>query len=216
MSIAPAAQATATIDAEQFCGRTPEVRDAILRETPGATATCIDADPDAVPPAAARYETSLTAIALASVERLDLALPLGQLPTIKVFRPGDFDGLIGLRSLILVGQVFIARTGPKGSGIPLDVLGRLETLILANSNLMRLESADYFAGLSNLRTLVIPRNNMVYELPGNPNRPEGTWTGRGINPEVWRNLANLRKLEIGSNRILTLPTGFFGHLANLE
>ena len=37
-----------------------------------------------------------------------------------------------------------------------------------------------------------------------------------INPEVWRELPNLRKLKIGSNRILTLPQGFFRHLTRLE
>ena len=57
---------------------------------------------------------------------------------------------------------------------------------------------------------------MTYELPGNPNRPEGTVIGTLINSEAWKQLPNLRRLSIGSNRILTLPPGFFRHLTNLE
>ena len=48
-----------TIDAEQFCGRTPKIRAAILEAVPGATATCTEADATASPPVAGSYTTTL-------------------------------------------------------------------------------------------------------------------------------------------------------------
>ena len=107
------------------------------------------------------------------------------------------------------------RLGLAAVGIPADVLRRLGRLVYANCDVSRFESVDFFKGLSNLRELVIVLNNLTHELPGNPNRPEGTLISQ-IDPAVWRHLPNLRKLKIGSNRILTLPRGFFRHLTKLE
>ena len=123
----------------------------------------------------------------------------------RAFADGDFDDLTRLVELQFAEQVFIADTGLAGAGVPTAVLGKLEILWIVNSYLSRIEDADYFEGLTNLRELAITTNNMIYELPGNSHRPEGTGSGRGINPEAWRPLANLRRLKIGSNRILTLP-----------
>ena len=60
-------------------------------------------------------------------------------------------------------------------------------------------------GLAQLFSFNAPRRN----------RPEGTRISQ-IDPAVWRHLPNLRKLKIGSNRILTLPRGFFRHLTRRE
>ena len=213
--LATTARAT-TVDAEQLCRRTPEVKAAVLEAIPGATAVCIDADPDADPPIEATYETNVTASQLAGIAKLDLTSRFPETPWIVEFQPGDFKGLTGLDTIIMVEQPSVAREGLADAGVPLSVLAGLQTLYFSNSNLNRIESPDFFRGLTNLRKLVVTTNNMTYELPGNPNRPEGTAVGPLINPEAWRHLPNLRKLSIGSNRILTLPAGFFGHLANLE
>ena len=208
--------AQATIDSRQFCARTSEVRAAILEAVQGVTAVCIEADPNADPPIEAQYETNLTASQLAGITRLDLTLQWPEVSFIQEFKPGDFDGLTGLQRLDLVEQVLLTRDGLAQAGVPLDVLGRLEKLIYSNCNLYYIQSADFFRGLSNLRELNLTTNNMTYELPGNPNRPEGTVIGTLINSEAWKQLPNLRRLSIGSNRILTLPPGFFRHLTNLE
>ena len=206
-----------TIDARQFCGRTSAVRRAILAAVQGATATCIEADPNAVPPIDASYETNITESQLARISSLNLSEPSVEvLSSIREFKPGDFDGLTGLRVMNLSESLSsTAKNGLAQMGVPLSVLGRLEKLYVVNNDLIRFESSDFFRGLSNLRELDITINNLVYELPGNPNRPEGTCVGQ-IDPEVWKPLANLRKLKIGSNRILTLSQGFFSHLTKLE
>ena len=209
---ADAAPSPATIDAQQLCQRTEHVRIAILQAIPGAVATCTDADP----PVPANYETNVTAQQLAGITELDLMARYPEIPLIREFKDGDFQGLTGLTAIYLVVQPQITKDGLAAAGIPISVLARLETLIFVNSDISAIESADYFRGMSNLRTLSVTTNNMTYELPGNPNRPEGTKVGRLINPEAWKHLPNLRKLTIGSNRILTLPPEFFKHLSKLE
>ena len=213
---ADAAPSPATIDAQQLCQRTEHVRIAILQAIPGADATCTDADPDADPPVPANYETNVTAQQLAGITELDLMARYPEIPLIREFKDGDFQGLTGLTAIYLVKQPQITEDGLAAAGIPISVLARLETLIFVNSDISAIESADYFRGMSNLRALSVTTNNMTYELPGNPNRPEGTKVGRLINPEAWKHLPNLRKLAIGSNRILTLPPEFFKHLSKLE
>ena len=213
---ADAAPSPATIDAQQLCQRTEHVRIAILQAIPGADATCTDADPHADPPVPANYETNVTAQQLAGITELDLMARYPEIPLIREFKDGDFQGLTGLTAIYLVKQPQITEDGLAAAGIPISVLARLETLIFVNSDISAIESADYFRGMSNLRTLSVTTNNMTYELPGNPNRPEGTKVGRLINPEAWKHLPNLRKLAIGSNRILTLPPEFFKHLSKLE
>ena len=209
---ADAATSPATIDAQQLCQRTEHVRIAILQAIPGADATCTDADP----PMPANYETNATAQQLAGITELNLITRYPEIPLIREFKDGDFQGLTGLTAIYLVEQPQITKDGLAAAGIPISVLARLETLIFVNSDISAIESADYFRGMSNLRTLSVTTNNMTYELPGNPNRPEGTKVGRLINPEAWKHLPNLRKLAIGSNRILTLPPEFFKHLSKLE
>ena len=211
-----AAPSPATIDAEQLCRRTPEVKAAILEGIPGASATCVDADPDSDPPAPANYETNVTPQQLAGIAELDLRSRFPTVPFIREFKSGDFQGLTGITTLIIVEQPFLSKNGLADAGVPASILAGLDTLYFSNSDLIAIRSADFFKGLSNLRELDVTINNMTYELPGNPNRPEGTAVGRLINREAWQHLPNLRKLSIGSNRILTLPPGFFEHLDRLE
>ena len=216
--IAAQAHGQTTIDAEQFCSRTERVQSAILDAVRGATATCTEADANASPPVEATYQTTLTASQLARITKLDLSLSWEDegLGLIRQFKTGDFDGLTAVRTLDVTEQIRLARGGLASKGVPLTVLGKLEKLTYQHCDLSKIESADFFDGLSNLRELVLVANNMIYELPGNTNRPEGTTIGQLINPEAWRKTPNLRKLYIGSNRILTLPRGFFRHLTKLE
>ena len=215
---AEAAEVQSTIDARQLCERTPRVRDAIVEAIPGATVTCVDAQPDAMPPVTAHYETNIAPSQLAGIRYLDLIRRRPEPHLIlDDFRPGDFDGLSGVRELRLLEAFLPSRhLGLAAAGIPADVLGRLELLVFANCDVSRIESVDFFEGLTNLRELLLLYNNLTHELPGNPNRPEPGTTIAQIDPAVWRHLPNLRKLQIGSNRILTLPRGFFEHLTKLE
>ena len=216
--MATTAEAQSTIDAEQFCGRTAKIQAVVLAAVRGATATCTEADTTASPPRAAVYETNLEPSQLAGITKLDLRISSDgeNWEYIRTFQPGDFNGLTGVLTLDLTNQSLLRRSGLAAEGVPLSVLRKLDFLIYQDANLFKIESADFFRGMTNLRELWLGTNNMVYELPGNTNRPEGTAIGQLINQDAWRHLPNLKKLWIGSNRILTLPRGFFRHLTRLE
>ena len=207
-----------TIDAEQLCGRTPKIRAAIIEAVPGATATCTEADPTQRPPAAAVYTTTVSATELAGITELDLGISADDYDWeyIREFRTGDFNGLSGVTELDMTNQSRFDRGGPWVAGAPETFLRQLKKFVHQDANRWKIENADHFRGMTNLEILWLGTNNMVYELPGNQNRPQGTATGRRINPEAWRPLGKLKYLWIGSNRILTLPRGFFRHLVSLE
>ena len=61
--ISPLQAYSATIDAEQFCGRSASVRGTILDAVSGSSATC--------DPATETYETNLTSTQLAGIQTLD-------------------------------------------------------------------------------------------------------------------------------------------------
>ena len=194
------------------------MRSTILESVAGATATCTEADPTSSPPVAASYSTNLTARQLAGITKLVMWISADDYDWeyIEKFKSGDFDGLTGVEELDLTNQSSLSYNGLHADGVPLSFLGRLKKLVLQDSDIWKIENQDYFRGLSNLEILWIGANNMVYELPGKTDRPEGTAVGRRINPEAWKHLPNLRYLWIGSNRILTLPRGFFQYLSRLE
>ena len=214
------AEAQSAIDARQFCERTELVRVAILEEAPTATANC-EGEPDG-------HHTTLTPADLAGVTVLDLnkrTAPRSDLAMVYApFAQGDLEGLTGVRAVYCEGCSFGGgnnagnQSGARAlRGAPDWFVGQIEYLALGSRDLNRIEEVDFFRGLTNLRELSLQRNNMVYEPPpGNPDRPENTAIGENIDPEIWKHLPSLRKLQIGSNRILTLPRGFFRHLSNLE
>ena len=221
LALTPPLEATAaTIDARQFCERSLIVRLAILDQVLGASATCEPGDPEVPSPDPARYETTLTSAQLASIRTLDLysVQIAGAQRLSSHLRTGDLDGLTGVRILscdiVCLSPILVP--GQRRLGVPIWFRSQLEELYIANIYLIRIPDADFFEGFTNLRVLDLERNNLVYELLGNPDRPQNTAVGPLINPEVWRELPNLRKLKIGSNRILTLPQGFFRHLTRLE
>ena len=204
------AQST-TIDAEQFCNRSVLIKWTILNEISGSDASC---DPDN-----GIYETNITSSQLASIQELDLRSRDidGEFYSYDLIKTDDFDGLTGVRLIECNECLFKRRYEHALPGAPSWLLAQLQELYLQNYDLSEIMEVDFFKGLSNLRTLDLRTNNMTYEIPpGNPNRREGTKMGRLINPEVWKHLPNLHTLYIGSNRILTLPRGFFRHLRNLE
>ena len=209
--IAIRSHAQSTIDAEQFCNRSVLIRWTILDQISGSSANC---DPDN-----GIYETNITDLQLASIQKLDLRSRV--VDGIDYYfsdsiKSGDFDGLTGVRIIDCNGCLFSDRTHAL-PGAPSEFLRQLEELYIPDRDLSEIMEVDFFKGLSNLRKLNVERNNMTYEIPpGNPNRPENTKLGRYINPEIWKHLPNLRELDIGSNRILTLPPRFFCHLKKLE
>ena len=162
--------------------------------------------------------TVLTASQLAAITKLNLALSADDYDWeyIRRFRTGAFNGLTGVTELDMTQQSSFDRGGPWVAGAPETFLRQLKKFVHQDGNRWKIENADHFRGMTNLEILWLGINNMVYELPGNQNRPEETATGRRINPEAWRPLGKLKYLWIGSNRILTLPRGFFRHLVSLE
>ncbi len=204
--------AQTTIDAEQFCNRSLMVRLAVLEQVSRSSATC---DPETE-----TYETNLTSSQLSGIQKLDLRGGLeidGEHHYYTLIKPGDFDGLTGVKTIWCEECFFEDKLLQVLPDAPSWFLAQLETLGIQNIDLLELMPEDFFKGLSNLRALSVERNNMTYEVPpGNPNRPQNTRLGEYINPEVWKHLPNLRELDIGSNRILTLPRGFFRHLKKLE
>ena len=169
-------EAQSTIDAEQFCGRTAKIQAVVLAAVRGATATCTDADPTTSPPTAPVYETNLKSSQLAGITNLNLWISAEDedWEYIRTFRSGDFNGLTGVRTLNLTNQSLLDRSGLAAQGVPLNVLRKLDFLIYQDADLFKIESANFFQGMTNLRELWLGTNNMVYELPGNTNRPEGT------------------------------------------
>ncbi len=184
----------ATIDAEQFCRRTPTVRDAILDEVPGASATCTET----------RSETTLTDKQLSRIHGLDFTHHINSYRFFREFRTGDFNGLDGLRELIIV-HASLRIDGLAHVGVPCATLRGLRRLFYANSIVSHITSPRFFDCLDNLEELNLQRNNIRYE-PGVEDLRVG----------VFCPLRNLRKLSIGSNRMRTLPRGVFACLSRLE
>ena len=180
--------------------RTGVVRNAILAEVAGATATCTEADPDATPPVDAVYLTNLTAEQLADIQALDF-----RNTNFSGFADGHLGGLTGLKKLNLGHTGFISPL--HNAGVPSNILGQLEELYLANNDLVRVRpiTSEFFKELPNLRILNLQYNNIKYDR-----------SVKAVSAGAFKNLTNLRVLKIGSNRMLTLPKGMFEGLSKLE
>ena len=182
---------------QEVCGRTPQVRDEIVRVTSAGTCDVV------------------TSQDLAGISTWDLA---GS--EIEALREGDFAGLSNLHSLdlghwsagpltALPEAVFADLSSLKS----LDLYGRdLTTLpprIFAGlSNLQSLDLAAnelttlpprIFARLSNLQTLDLAANELT-------TLPEAVFTG----------LSSLESLDLGSNELTMLPPGVFVDLSSLQ
>ena len=117
-----------------ICGRTKEVRDALVRLI--GSADC-------------------SQVTVADLGGLTGTLSL-QKAGIDTLKPGDFAGLGTLETLDLNGNVLVALLEGVFNG-----LGALKTLSLADNVLMKELPASVFAGLSELETLRLSRNGLT-------------------------------------------------------
>ena len=214
-----AAAARVAANGHGVCGRTPQVRDALVVATNSDSCAAVTADD------------------LARVNLLDL-VPRAETDTpIAALRVGDFDGLSGLQYLLL--SLNSLRTLPSQvfAGAP-----GLVVLDLGDNALTNLP-AGAFAGLRNLETLALPGNrlanlsgsvlgdtprllsldmsaNGIAELPSGllrnvPNLEQLVL--RANNLEAWpsdaiRDLDRLQEVDMLTNKLSQLPRGAFdGH-----
>ena len=181
--------AAATLPAQaattNICDRTPQVRDAILKEA--STDDCAAVDLTGV------YKLLVNNKALTSLEAEDfdgltkvrgLVLNDNQLTTLP---EGLFDGLSSLRTLELRHNQLT--TLPEDL---FDGLSSLAELFLGNNQLTTLPEG-LFDGLGNLLLLVL-NNNQLTTLP------EG----------LFDDLVNLRNLYLENNQLTTLPNFVHG------
>lgn len=174
------------------CGRTPQVRDAILAAT--GKQDC----------------ASIAAADLASVFTLDLSgsADPSSPPPIRALQAGDFQGLSQLGMLLLRGNQLAALPPGIFAG-----LLHLNTLDLAENQLASLDPAT-FAGLPQLWTLTLAGNQLAA-------LPAGVFDGTpallsldvGYNrltewpAAALRNARSLQTLWLAENRLTELPAG---------
>lgn len=187
--------------AEGVCGRTPQVRDALVvaADRPNCAA--------------------VTAEDLASIFWLNL---IGSddptaTPKITALRSGDFRGLTSLGGLLLRNNQLAA--------LPVDLfagLSRLSTLDLAENQLAAL-SPGVFAGLSELRTLSLAANqleSLVAETFAGLLRLSSLDLAfnqiRAVPDGLFADLSALQSLQLSGNRLEDLPAGAFEGAALLS
>ena len=188
-----AAQAGPATPTSGVCGRTEQVRDAIMIQT--AVSDCAD----------------VTTAQLADVGELQVFSK-----DIKSLQPGDFSGMAALGTLelddnelgSLPDNVFSGLTALETlrlddnelNSLPAGVfsdLTKLETLELDDNDLSSLP-AGVFSGLTKLATLYL-NGNELGSLPDN----------------VFSGLAALETLELNDNNLSSLPAGVFSGLTAL-
>ena len=180
------------IRAAGFCGRTPQVRDAIVAQIPGVSdcAAVTDTHLGAI---TGTLDLGISALAAGDFDGLtaleSLRLQNNQLTTLPA---GVFDGLTALESLRLQNNQLT--TLPAGV---FDGLTALESLRLQNNQLTTLP-AGVFDGLTSLTGLDLNDNDLT-------TLPAGVFDG----------LTALTQLLLGNNSLTTLPAGVFDGLTSL-
>ncbi|MDE2887997.1 MAG: leucine-rich repeat domain-containing protein [Gemmatimonadota bacterium] len=200
------------------CGRTPQVRDAIVGEVAGVS-SC----------------GNVTESHLAAIDNLDL-----NDREITTLREGDFDGMSGLLELHLMKN--------RLSGLPAGVFSGLSelTLIDLRSNRLVAIPEGVFSGLAALALLTMSDNHLtalpegvfsglseLTELYLRDNQlttlPEGIFSGLAALTElhlynnqltalpesVFNGLSELRSLDLHGNELTVLPEGLFSGLSSL-
>ena len=183
-----------------ICGRTPQVRDAILGKLPGVSdcAAVTDADLNGI------------------TGRLDLNVQeTGEEMT--ALQPGDFAGLTNLQTLYL--------TDNSLETLPEDIfegLAALTTLQLENNGLKELPE-DIFDGLGSLTGLRM-QNNQLSTLPEDVLDGLTSLTGLFLTqnelselPEdVFEGLTGLKTLYLDGNELSELPEEVFDGLTEMD
>ena len=204
------------------CERTPQVRDAIIREA--GVGSCGDVD----------------AKALKGILRLNLSCPHPPCPAVLSLKAGDFDGLKTLDELDLFRRGLTA--------LPAGVFDRLDSLRLLWLGANRLKvQARAFDELASLETISLRWNrltalpvgvfdglNSLLHIDIHGNRltalPAGIFDGlhslqslwlqdnrlKALPAEIFDGLASLEELYMNNNRLTVLPAGIFDGLASLQ
>ena len=179
-----------------ICGRTPQVRDALVALIPDVS-NCADVTAThlaAITGTLSITRSGITALAARDFDGLTgvtgLAVSFNALTSLP---DGVFDELTSLRQLYLQGNQL--STLPDGV---FDELTSLTDLVLASNDLTTLRD-DVFDGLTSLSELSISYNDLT-TLPD----------------DVFDGLTSLSKLSISYNDLATLPADVFDGLTALE
>ena len=185
---------TATL-VEGICGRTPEVRDAIVAAL-GPDASCMNVTPAQL---AGIASLSLNGAGLTSLEADDFA-GLGGLTLLDLeanrltaLPANVFDGLGALTELRLKNNRLTAL--PRGL---FEALGALTALGLDNNRIESLRG-NAFSGLTRLEELNLRRNRLT-----------------ALPRTVFSGLTALRHINLRQNRLQRLPSRVFGGLTALQ
>ena len=177
------------------CGRTEQVRDAIVAEVDGVS-DCADVT-----------EADLAGITQLFIEDESIgALQVGDFSGLAALNglvlnnisltelpPKIFGGLAGLRALYLTGNELAA--------LPLGVFGGLTALdsLYLNANSLTALATGVFTGLTELKTLDLSGNSLM-----------------ALTASVFAGLAKLKTLHLNDNSLTTLPAGTFASLTALQ
>ena len=194
-----AAAARVAANGHGVCGRTPQVRDALVVATNSDSCAAVTADD------------------LARVNLLDL-VPRAETDTpIAALRAGDFDGLSGLQYLLLSQNSLRTLPSQVFAGAP-----GLVVLDLGDNALTNLP-AGAFAGLRNLETLALPGNRLA-NLSGSvlgdtPRLLSLDMSANGIAElpsGLLRNVPNLEQLVLRANNLEAWPSDAIRDLDRLQ
>ena len=198
--IAPAtdtATVTAMLDPTLgICGRTLQVRDALVALIPGVSHCADVTAPDlaAITGTLTLSGENITALAAGDFEGLaaltQLSLYDNALATLD---DGVFDGLTALEQLYLYGNDLSTLSDDVFDG-----LTALERLSL-NDNVLTTLDAGVFAGLTSLTELLLTNNDLST-----------------LSDDVFDGLTALEQLYLGENDLATLPADVFDGLTSLE
>ena len=200
------------------CGRTAQVRDAILSAS-GVT-ECADVTEGHL---AGITDLNLTRVGITSL------------------KSGDFDGLTALESLNLSGNEIISLPdgvfsqlaaleelvlgGNNLGNLPVGIFSGLKALIDLNLYQNRLAGLqrEHFAGLDSLTSLNLGRNGLVNlpadvfdELTGLESIALTENRFRSLPPQLFSRLSALKHLHMLNSRITELPAGIFSGLTEIE
>ena len=178
-----------------ICGRTQQVRDAILDRT--GVSACADV-------------TTANLAAIGGRIRLDEE-------SISALLPGDFAGLTALEELNLGKNALTT--------LPADIfagLTKLTHLFLRNNSSLTTLPAGVFTGLASLKFLFLNKNTLT-TLPagvfaGRERLERLDLDNNGLDSlpaGVFDGLTSLRELELNGNGLVSLPPGVFADLTAL-